>query len=104
MGGATAGVAVAMARARRRVIAHFMSRGAVSADKAVSFTPERRMEERFFERLRDNGIAIAAANGTWYIDAPKLDAYQRRRRKRMRVMLAGLAPALAAGVGIGLLG
>ena len=104
MGGATAGVAVAMARARRRVIAHFMSRNAVSPENAVSFLPERRMEERFFERLRANGVVVAAANGTWYIDAPKLDAYQRGRRKRMRIMLAGLATALAAGVGIGLLG
>ncbi|GAA0330148.1 hypothetical protein GCM10009087_45420 [Sphingomonas oligophenolica] len=103
MGGATAGVAAAMARARRRVISHFLSRNAVSADKAVSFTPEHRMEEKLFERLRENGVVVAAANGTWYIDAPKLDAYQRSRRKRMRIMLAGLATALAAGVGIGLL-
>jgi hypothetical protein len=93
-----------MARARRRVIAHFMSRGAVSADKAVSFAPDRRMEVKFFDRLRENGVIIAAANDSWYIDVPKLDAYQSRRRKRMRVVLAGLATALAAGVGIGLLG
>ena len=98
------GVAVAVARARRRVIAHFMARGAVSADKAVSFTPDRRMEVKLFERLRHNGVIVAAANDCWYIDVPKLDAYQARRRKRVRVMLAGLATALAAGVGIGLLG
>lgn len=104
MGGASAGVAAAMARARRRVISHFMSRNAVSPANAVSFAPERRMEQRFFDRLCDKGVIVAAANGTWYLDAPKLDAYQQGRRKRMRMVLAGLVTALAAGVGIGLLG
>ena len=104
MGGGTAGVAAAMARARRRVISHFMSRNAVSADKAVTFTPGRRLEAKFFERMCDNGVIVAAANDSWYIDVPKFDAYQRSRRKRMRIVLAGLATALAAGVGIGLLG
>jgi hypothetical protein len=81
-----------------------MSRGAVSPEKAVSFSPERRMEERFFNRLRDKGVIVATANGTYYLDAPKFDAYQQSRRKRMRIVLASLATALAAGVGIGLLG
>src|SRR3954471_6765025 len=93
MGGA---VAAAMARARRRVVSHFMSRNALSPEKAVSFSPERRMERRFFDRLRDKGVIVAAANGAWYIDAPKLDAYQQSRRKRMGMVLAGLATALAA--------
>jgi len=104
MGGATAAVAAAMARARRRVISHFMSRNAVSPEKAVSFSPERRMEQRFFDRLCDKGVIVPAAKGTWYLDAPKFDAYQQNRRKRMGMVLAGLATALAAGVGIGLLG
>jgi hypothetical protein len=104
MGGATAGVAAAMARARRRVISHFMSKNAVSPDNAVSFTPARRMEEKFFDRLRENGVLAPAKNGTWYLDVPKLDAYQEGRRKKIGMALAGLAAALAAGVGIGLLG
>jgi hypothetical protein len=104
MGGASAGVAAAMARARRRVIAHFVSRGAVSPDKAVSFSPERRMEQRFFDRLCDKGVMVSTPDGTWYLDRPKFEAYQRSRRKRMGMILAGLATALAAGVGIGLLG
>src|SRR4051794_20590057 len=104
MGGASAGVAAAMARARRRVIAHFVSRDAVSPDKAVSFSADRRMEQKFFERLCEKGVIVAAAENSWYIDTPKLEAYQQSRRKRMRIMLAGLATALAAGVGIGLLG
>jgi len=104
MGGATAGVAAAAARARRKVLSHFMSRNAVAADKAVGFTPARRMERRYFDRLRDNGVLVSGKAGTWYLDVPKLDAYQRGRRKRLGMALAGLAAALAAGVGIGLLG
>jgi len=101
MGGA---VAAAMARARRRVVSHFMSQNAVSPEKAVSFSPERRMEKRFFDRLCDKGVIVPVANGGWYLDVPKFDTYQRSRRKRMGMVLAGLATALAAGVGIGLLG
>ena len=68
MGGA---VAAAMARARRRVVSHFMSRNAVSPEKAVSFSPERRMEKRFFDRLCDQGVIVPAASGDWYLDVPK---------------------------------
>ncbi|MDB5705891.1 MAG: hypothetical protein JWN66_3007 [Sphingomonas bacterium] len=104
MGGASAGVAAAMARARRRVISHFMSRNAVSPENAVAFAPDRRMEEKFFERLRANGVLVAGKNGTWYLDVPRFDLYQQSRRKRIGLVLAGIATALAAGVGIGLLG
>ena len=104
MGGASAGVAAAMARARRRVISHFMSRNAVSPENAVTFTPEWRMERKFFERLSKNGVLVAARNGTYYLDVPKYDAYQQSRRKRVGLVLAGIVTALAAGVGIGLLG
>ena len=101
MGGA---VAAAMARARRRVVSHFMSKNAVSPEKAVSFSPERRMERRFFDRLCDKGVIVSAAKGTWYLDVPRFDAYQQSRRKRVGMALAGLVSALAVGVGIGLLG
>ena len=79
MGGA---VAAAMARARRRVVSHFMSRNAVSPEKAVSFSPERRMEQRFFDRLCDKGVIVPAANGTWYLDAPKFDVKRLEFAKR----------------------
>jgi hypothetical protein len=81
-----------------------MSQNAVSPEKAVRFSPERRMEKRLLDRLCDKGVIVPAANGTWYLDVAKFDAYQQSRRKRMGMVLAGLATALAAGVGIGLLG
>lgn len=104
MGGASAGVAAAMARARRRVVSYFLSRNAVSAENAVAYAPDRHLERKFFDRLRDKRVILPGETGTWYIDAPKLDAYQQARRKRVKFVLAGLAAALAAGVGIGLLG
>lgn len=103
MGGATAAVAAASARARRRVVSHFMSRNAVSAEHAVGFTPERRLERRFFERLRDEGVIVPARNGTFYIDAPKLDAFQARRRTRVKYAIATALAAVVAGIGVGLL-
>jgi hypothetical protein len=104
MGGAAAGVAAATARARRRVISYFLSRNAVVPDRAVAFESDHRLERKFFERLRENGVIGTAVNGGFYIDAPKLDAWQRQRRKRLGMVLAGLATALAAGIGVGLLG
>ena len=103
--GAEAAVAAAAARARRRVISHFLSRNAVSAADAVPFTPERRMETRFFDRMRDNGVIVAAPGGDRYwIDVVKLDAFQTSRRKRVGFGIAAALAAIAAGVGIGLLG
>jgi hypothetical protein len=98
MGGATAAVAAAAARARRRVISHFMSSNAVSADKAVPFTAEDRMEQRFFDRLRDDGVILPGTNGGYYLDPPAYDAYQQRKNKSaMFVLLAGVLVLVIGG-------
>lgn len=101
---AAAGVAAAAARARRKVVSHFLQANAVSPDTAIAFTPNRRLEERFFERLKDAGVLKPARNGTYYADVPTLDAWQNSRRKRVGLVIAGVLTAIAAGVGIGLIG
>ena len=103
MGGATGAIAAAAARARRRVVSHFMAKNAVSADNAVPFTAGRRLEQKFFDRLRNQGVILPGKNGGYYIDAPKLDAYQSSRRKRVGYALATMVAAAAAGLAIGLL-
>lgn len=104
MGAETAGVAAAMARARRRVISHFMSRNAVSSANAVAFEPARWMERRFFDGLRDAGVIVSAAGGKYWIDVAKWDAYQQARRKRIGIGLGIGAAIIGAGVAIGLIG
>ena len=101
---AAAGAGAAVARARRRVVSHFLSRNAVSADQAVGFTPQRRLEARQFERMRSAGVLKPGRNGTFYADVPALDAWQNTRRKRAGMIIAGVLAAMATGVGIGLIG
>ena len=101
---AAAGAGAAVARARRRVVSHFLSRNAVSAEQAVGFTPERRLERKFFHRMQASGVLKPGRNGTFYVDVPALDAWQNARRKRVGFAVAGVLAAIAAGVGIGMLG
>ena len=59
---ATAAAAV-VAKARRDVISHFMSRDAVSADKAVPYQPDRRIRRKMFERFQDAGVLKPGTQG-----------------------------------------
>ena len=102
MGGAAAGVAAAAAQARRRVISHFMSSNAVSPEKAVPFTADRRLEQSFFNRLRDRGFILPGTNGGYYLDVPAYDAFQQARLKRLRLFLLGLALVLVVGIALGI--
>ena len=52
---ATAAAAV-VAKARRDVISHFMSRDAVSSAQAVPYQPDRRIRRKMFERFQDAGV------------------------------------------------
>ena len=95
---ATAAAAV-VAKARRDVISHFMSRDAVSAEKAVPYQPDRRIRRRMFERFRDAGVLKPGTRGGYYLDVPAWDEYARKRRKRAGALIGGsvvLAAALAA--------
>lgn len=89
---ATAAAAV-VAKARRDVISHFMSRNAVTPDSAVPYAPERRIQARMFDRLQRAGVIVAASKG-YFIDPSKLDEYQRKLRRRIG---AGLAAGIAIG-------
>ena len=104
MGGAAAAAAgAAAARARRRVISHFMSANAVSPDRAVPFTGDRAIEQRFFERMRDAGVILPAGNGGYYLDVAQYDAWQQAQRARVKwIVLIGVI-ALAIGILVGVL-
>ena len=85
-------------------MSHFLSRNAVSAEQAIGFSPERRLERKQFERLQTAGVLKPGRNGTFYADVPALDAWQNARRKRIGLVVAGVLAAIATGVGIGLIG
>ncbi len=105
MGGVVAAVGAARARAQREVVSLFMSNNAVGADNAIPFTANRRLEQKCFDRFRELGVIQPASNGGYYLDIPAYDAYQRRQRRMVVVILligvAVMAIGVAAGVFLG---
>lgn len=98
-GAAAAGAAGAAARARRRLISHFMSNDAIAADKAINYAPDRGFERRLLERLIDQGVLHVGKAGTYWLDIPAYDGWNRSRRRRAGIMV-GAAVALAAALGV----
>lgn len=94
---ATAAAAV-VAKARRDVVDHFMHADAVTPDKAVGYSPQRRLHRRQFARLVAGGILIESAPGRWHLDMP---AYAAQAKKRRRFALAGLGVAAAVAAAVG---
>ena len=98
---ATAAAAV-IAKARRTVISHFMSANAVSPHSAVTFSSDRRVERRIFDRFVAAKVLLPTPDGCYYLDVPVWDAYSKSRRRRVGMLLGGLA--VAAGAAVALLG
>jgi hypothetical protein len=98
MAGATAAIAGAVAQARRRVLAHFESQGAVSAATAVPYVPEQRMERNVFAQMQRQGIIASAGDDTWYFDKAAYDAQQAAMRRNLKWVL--LITVVALGIGL----
>ncbi|HLO19382.1 MAG TPA: hypothetical protein VK192_02690 [Sphingomicrobium sp.] len=94
---ASAAIAVAM----RRVTSHLMSNNAVSPETAVSFVPDRLLQQRMLARLVRRGVITETAPDRYYLDVPAYDRWRRDVRRRVALILGG---ALLAGIGAALLG
>ena len=90
---ATAAAAVAVAM--RKVTSHLMSNNAVSADSAVHFVPDRRLQRRVLARLVNRGVIVESRPDTYYLDVPAYDEWRRSRRRRVAFAMGGVA-AIAA--------
>lgn len=98
MGGAAAGAAAgAVARARRRLVSHFMTQNAVSADSAIGYAASRGIERRVLEKLIEKGVLHVGKAGTYWLDIPAYEAWNKSRRRR-----AGLAVGAAVAIGAAL--
>jgi hypothetical protein len=96
---ATSAIAAAAARARRDIQHHFFSHDAVRPDRAVSFEPDSRMEQRLFERMRSRGIVHEQGPGLFWLDVVAYDVDLRQRFNRVRIILLVMIAALAVGLG-----
>jgi hypothetical protein len=93
-------IAAAMARARRRVLGAFRDADANAPERAIAFTPGRRLEERYFDRLVDFGALIDTGKGTFYMDEAKVAEHTAKRRKRALMMFGGVVATTAAVLGL----
>ncbi len=87
-----------MARARRRLISHFMAENAVTADKAITYVPHRGIERRLLEKLIEKRVLHVGKAGTYWLDIPAYDAWNKSRRRRAG-MAVGAAVAIGAALG-----
>jgi hypothetical protein len=90
---ATAATAV-VAKARRRIIDHFMGADAVSPESAVAFVPQRLVVERQFARFERAGVVRRTDDGRYWIDIPSYRKWENSRR--LRVAAAAIIAVAAA--------
>jgi hypothetical protein len=90
--------AAAVGAAMRRVISHLMGANAVSAESAIYFVPDRRLQRRVLARLVRRGVIVETKADTYYIDIPTYDRWRRTLRGRAALAIGGvvLLSALAA--------
>ncbi|WP_066797460.1 hypothetical protein [Sphingomonas soli] len=90
-------IAAAVARARRRISAYFFVEHAISADEAVPYAPQSRVERHEFERMQKRGVIRSDGDGKYWLDtaAYQADADRRRRILVPVVIVLVIAVALA---------
>lgn len=95
-------VAVAVARARKDIVRHFMTLGATSPDKAVAYDPDaqgwprKRLRRRIFRRMCDFGAIREMKPGEFYLDETRLDEFRWHMRRRALGIVAIAGAAVAA--------
>jgi hypothetical protein len=99
MASAAPALAAASVRARKRVLRAFRDAGAMSPERAIGFTPERRLEERYFDSLVEYGGIVGTDKGTFWLDEAKVAEHTAKRRKRAAMIFGGVLAATAAVLG-----
>jgi hypothetical protein len=81
-------IAAAAVRARKRVLGAFRDAGATTPERAIGFTPQRRLERKYFESLVAFGALVPGRGGTHWLDEPEAARHTALRRKRAAIMVA----------------
>ena len=88
-------IAAAMVRARRKIAAYFFVEHAISADDAVPYVPQRRIERREFERMQQRGVIRSTRDGKYWLDTAAYQADADRRRRILVPVVIVLVVAAA---------
>lgn len=95
-------VAVAVARARRRIVNNFRKAEATSADKAIAYNePDKRLERRIFQRMLAFGAIKRAGGGRYWLDEPKLGDFRKESVAKVLTIIAATGFAAAGAMFIG---
>lgn len=89
--------AAAAARARRNLFSHFFSVDAVSAENAVTYTPDRQIERRLLDRMKRNGVVVETTPGRYYVSMPAYNASVLQRQVRVKIAMLVLLAVLLMG-------
>jgi len=90
-------VAVAVARARRRIATHFLDAGATSKAKAVAYAPPSHgLEKRMFARMLTFGAVVEATPGQFYLNEKHFADFRKESLAKVLGILA-IAGFAAAG-------
>jgi hypothetical protein len=92
-------IAAAAIAARRRVLNAFRQADATSDGKGIGFTPEHRMDERYFDALVAYGGIRETDRGTFWLDEAKVAEHDSRRRKRALAIVGGVLATTVAVLG-----
>lgn len=89
-------IAAAIIRARKHVIRHLVETGATAASSAVTYQPQRRMHRKALAYLQGKGIVSLTQDGRHWVDETKADAWRKKLRNRMAIMIGGALAAVGA--------
>lgn len=90
-------IAVAVARAGRRIATHFVDAGATSKTKAIAYASSpHRLEKRMFARMLAFGAVVETTPGQYYLNEKRFADFRKESLAKMLAILA-IAGFAAAG-------
>ena len=90
-----AAAAAVILLARREIQHHFFAADAVRPERAVAFTPSRRVEARQFEDMLKRGTIKREGADLYWLDVVAYDLDLRKRHRGSRIALLILSIVLA---------
>ncbi|WP_025560498.1 hypothetical protein [Sphingomonas sp. UNC305MFCol5.2] len=90
-------LSVAIAQARKRIVAYFLAQHAISPEDAVPFVPAAGVEHGQFQRMLDKGVVHEATPGSYWLDRAAYRADDDARRRVLEPLVIVLS-VVAAGL------
>lgn len=86
-----AAIGAITAAAEKRIVRHFLERGATAPDRAVGFEPRRSFEKNRLRYLLKRGVVREAAPGLFHFDEEGWRSLRSKRRRTLLWILVVLA-------------